>query len=70
MTASSGSMTRFLKFITGIPDDELQRWYASVMINRIMFIYFVQRKGFMAGDAGYLATRLTETERSGGNYYP
>ena len=24
----------FLKFIDGIPDDELQRWYASVMLNR------------------------------------
>ncbi len=59
----------FLKFITGIPDSEFQRWYASVMINRIMFIYFVQRKGFLAGDVDYLATRLAETERSGGNYY-
>ncbi len=58
-----------LKFITGIPDAELQRWYASVMINRIMFIYFVQRKGFLAGDADYLATRLAAMEQSGGDYY-
>jgi hypothetical protein len=58
-----------LKFITGIPDAELQRWYASVMINRIMFIYFVQRKGFLAGDTAYLATRLAATEQRGGDYY-
>lgn len=58
-----------LKFITGIPDAEFQRWYASVMINRIMFIYFVQRKGFLAGDADYLATRLAAMEQSGGDYY-
>ena len=59
----------FLKFIRGIPDQEFQRWYASVMLNRIMFVYFVQRKGFMDGDANYLATRLARTANTGGNYY-
>ena len=59
----------FLKFIRGIPDQEFQRWYASVMLNRLMFIYFVQRKGFMAGDTNYLATRLARTVENGGNYY-
>jgi hypothetical protein len=32
----------FLKFLKGIPDDKLQRWYVSVMLNRLMFIYFIQ----------------------------
>jgi len=59
----------FLKFIHGIPDDGFHRWYASVMLNRLMFIYFVQRKGFMAGDLNYLGTRLAEAERAGRNYY-
>ncbi|HHY58353.1 MAG TPA: SAM-dependent methyltransferase [Chloroflexi bacterium] len=61
--------TTFLAFIHGIPDDGFQRWYASVMLNRLMFIYFVQRKGFMNGDRHYLGTRLAEAERAGRNYY-
>jgi hypothetical protein len=48
----------FLKFIKGIPDDQLQRWYASVMLNRLMFIYFIQKKGFLNGDADYLRNKL------------
>jgi hypothetical protein len=48
----------FLKFIKGIPDDQLQRWYASVMLNRLMFIYFIQKKGFLSGDINYLRNKL------------
>ena len=33
---------RFLKFLKGIPDQEMEHWYASVMLNRLMFIYFIQ----------------------------
>ena len=38
--------TQFLNFLEGIPDQEMERWYASVMLNRLMFIYFIQKKGF------------------------
>ncbi|MFN3335165.1 MAG: SAM-dependent methyltransferase, partial [Caldilinea sp.] len=62
-------MTTFLQFIHGIPDDGFHRWYASVMLNRLMFIYFVQRKGFMDGDAHYLRARLAQAEQNNGNYY-
>jgi hypothetical protein len=55
----------FLKFIKGIPDEHLQRWYVSVMLNRLMFIYFIQKKGFLAGDQNYLASRLAESKRRG-----
>ena len=48
----------FLKFTKGIPDEKLQRWYASVMLNRLMFIYFIQKKGFLGGDQDYLRTKL------------
>jgi len=37
----------FLKFTKGIPDGKLERWYVSVMLNRLMFIYFIQKKGFL-----------------------
>ena len=39
--------TLFLKFLEGIPDEEMERWYVSVMLNRLMFIYFIQKKGFL-----------------------
>ncbi len=48
----------FLKFITGIPNQGDHEWYASVMLNRLMFLYFVQRKGFLDGDRDYLRNRL------------
>jgi hypothetical protein len=51
-------LAAFLRFIKGIPDDELQRWYASVMLNRLMFIYFIQKKGFLNNDINYLRNKL------------
>ncbi|MCL4247383.1 MAG: Eco57I restriction-modification methylase domain-containing protein [Anaerolineae bacterium] len=56
----------FLAFIEGIPDEDLQQWYASVMLNRLMFIYFVQKKGFLDGDVDYLRNHLEQVE---GNFY-
>jgi hypothetical protein len=57
----------FLKFITGIPVKEDHEWYASVMLNRLMFIYFIQRKGFLDGDPDYLRNRLERTKTEHGN---
>lgn len=56
---------QFLKFIEGIPDKEIQRWYASVMINRLMFIYFIQKKGFLDANTNYLRTRLDQSKQRG-----
>ena len=56
----------FLKFVTGIPVKEDHEWYASVMLNRLMFIYFIQRKGFLDGDSDYLRNRLERTKREHG----
>jgi Eco57I restriction-modification methylase len=58
--------TAFLKFITGIPVKEDQEWYASVMLNRLMFIYFIQRKGFLDGHHAYLRNRLIRTKQEFG----
>jgi hypothetical protein len=55
----------FLKFLEGIPDEEMQRWYASVMLNRLMFIYFVQKKGFLDNNINYLRDKLIETKKRG-----
>ena len=34
------------------------RWYGSLLLNRIMFIYFMQKKGFLDEDQDYLRNRL------------
>lgn len=55
----------FAKFITGI-DDEItdlkknrnKQWYTSVMLNRLMFCYFIQKKGFLDGNVNYLREKL------------
>ncbi len=55
----------FFKFIDGIPEEELHRWYASVMLNRLMFIYFIQKKNFLNQDMNYLKTKLLESQKQG-----
>jgi len=37
----------FTELIEGISDERERRWYASVMLNRLMFVYFLQSKGFV-----------------------
>lgn len=48
----------FQKLIDGITVEADRLWYSSVMLNRLMFIYFLQRKGFLDGDRDYLSNRL------------
>lgn len=50
--------TAFKKHITGIDDDKNKDWYASVMLNRLMFCYFIQKKGFLDMNANYLQDKL------------
>lgn len=48
----------FVKGIQGLSDRADRDWYASVMLNRLMFCYFIQKRGFLDGDPDYLATKL------------
>lgn len=50
--------TALLKLIKGIKADAELHWYTSVMLNRLMFVYFIQKKGFLDGDTDYLRNRL------------
>jgi hypothetical protein len=60
----------FLGFLKGIPDQQMQAWYVSVMINRLMFLYFIQAKSFLNDDTDYLRTKLTESsKRAPDSYY-
>ena len=57
----------FATFITGIDDNiadndnKNKQWYISVMLNRLMFCYFIQKKGFLDGDVDYLRHKLEWT---------
>ena len=57
----------FLGFIQGIPVKFDQEWYASLMLNRLMFIYFIQRKGFLNNDLDYLRTKLNQCQKNKAN---
>ncbi|HEY7029691.1 MAG TPA: DNA methyltransferase, partial [Thermomicrobiales bacterium] len=57
----------FLKFIQGIQNETDQKWYASLMLNRLMFVYFIQKKGFLDGDLDYLKHRLERLRRQHGD---
>jgi hypothetical protein len=48
----------FMAFIRGIKATADLEWYTSLMMNRMMFIYFIQKKGFLDGDINYLRNRL------------
>lgn len=56
----------FLDFISGITDLADKEWYASLMLNRLMFIYFMQRKGFLNAERDYLRDRLAQCQKEKG----
>jgi len=56
----------FLELIAGIDDERDRRWYASVLLNRLMFIWFLQKKGFLdQGNMNYLPDKLTQSQQRG-----
>lgn len=62
--------TSFLKFIKGIGNNVDKEWYASLMLNRLMFCYFIQKKGFLDSNKDYLLDRLKASqERKGKNKF-
>lgn len=50
---------KFLAFIKGFTAQADAEWYASLMLNRLMFVYFIQKRGFIDADRNYLQNRLT-----------
>lgn len=63
----------FAKFIEGI-DDEItdlkdnrnKQWYTSIMLNRLMFCYFIQKKGFLDSNVNYLRDKLAWCQQQRG----
>ncbi|GAB4205944.1 MAG: hypothetical protein OHK0022_32530 [Roseiflexaceae bacterium] len=59
----------FVRLIEGLPEGELRRWYTSVMLNRLMFTYFIQKKGFLDSDSDYLRKQLQRSRKRGANRF-
>jgi hypothetical protein len=59
--------TTFRAFIEGIPDNENRQWYSALMLNRLMFIYFIQKKAFLDNDVNYLRNKLAQMQSKYGH---
>ena len=55
-------LTAFERFIDGITAQGDRDWYASLMLNRMMFVYFIQKQGFLDDNTDYLRTKLREVQ--------
>ena len=60
-------LNAFQGFIDGIAAQNDREWYASLMLNRMMFVYFVQKQGFLDDDTDYLRNRLLMVQRKYGS---
>jgi hypothetical protein len=56
-----------VRAINGLDVEGDRKWYSALLMNRLMFIYFMQRKGFMDNDRDYLRTRLTRLRSQSGD---
>ena len=63
----STELTAFGEFIDGITAQGDRDWYASLMLNRMMFVYFVQKQRFLDGDPDYLRNRLRMVQQESGS---
>ena len=59
-------LDKFQDFIKGLQEQVDSKQYASLMLNRLMFIYFIQKKKFLDGDQHYLRNRLKQTQKEYG----
>ena len=63
-----------LEHIQGIDNERDKRWYASVLLNRLMFVWFLQKKGFLYDQKSqqsfdYLGEQLQKSEQRGANRF-
>lgn len=59
----------FIDMIQGIDREADRFWYASVLLNRLMFIYFLQKRGFIQNNGNYLDDKLEESKERGQDRY-
>ena len=69
-TAYQQQHLELLGHIRGIDNERDKRWYASVLLNRLMFVWFMQKKFFLdGGNVDYLQTKLATSQQSGPNRF-
>lgn len=69
-TAYEQQHLELLAHIKGIENERDKRWYASVLLNRLMFVWFLQKKFFLdGGNADYLRAKLGESQQRGPNRF-
>src|SRR6266704_981167 len=59
----------FLDGIQGIAVQADRERYASLMLNRLMFCYFIQHKGLLNHDCHYLSRHLHNFSEQRGTFY-
>ncbi len=64
-----GMRLDFIGLIDGIADPKARQWYGSVLLNRLMFIYFLQKKGFIQNNLRYLDDKLKASQQRGSDRY-
>jgi len=64
-----GIHEKLTKAIKGIKDEADRKWYATTLLNRIMFIFFLQKNLVLQGDTDYLLSKYDQVKWKGGNYY-
>ncbi|WP_448560438.1 Eco57I restriction-modification methylase domain-containing protein [Trichothermofontia sp.] len=65
-----GLHRQFCLEIEGIDSESDRRWYASVLLNRLMFVYFLQRRYFLDnGDTLYLQNKLKACQQQQVSFY-
>ncbi|MFM7578605.1 MAG: ATP-binding protein, partial [Microcystaceae cyanobacterium] len=65
-----GLHQNFCLEIEGIDNENDRRWYGSVLLNRLMFVYFLQRRYFLdGGNNEYLQDKLKVCQRNQESFY-
>ncbi|MDY6936427.1 MAG: DNA methyltransferase [Cyanobacteriota bacterium] len=60
----------FFQSIQGIERGDDRRWYTSVILNRLIPLYFLQRRGWLdGGDRDYLENKLGQSQLRGENRF-
>ena len=59
-------LSDFQRFIEGFTAQGDRDRYASLMLNRLMFVYFMQKQGYLDGDEHYLRNRLEKVQEREG----
>ncbi len=60
---------KLLDALDGIDDADDRAWYTSVMLNRVMFVYFIQYKNLLDNDPEYLSHKLAASKKARANRF-